>query len=312
MKTTKIPKNNFRRGLNWGWRQKAKTKTCPPEPRLDHKIIVITGGNSGVGLETVKGLLGRGAEVIFLARNKDKSENVVKSLNGNVHFVQLDLGDLDTLNTAINGIQNILNGRKIDSLICNAGIGANYPHTLSPQGYELTFSVNVLGHHALFKELHTNQILSSEAHIIAVTGDLYFQADDCTPHYEYKGSRSMQAYARSKVGVMWWGLQCHKQYPEYKVNLVHPGVIPMGLGADQNSIMIRIMSAILLSPEGGAQTTLNCVTQPDIENGAYYHNTMGKAILPEDDIALDLGKSSVFWNTLESIYEAEYKCKELK
>lgn len=76
MKTSKIPKNNFRRGLNWGWRQKAKTKVCPATPRLDNKIVVITGGNAGVGLETVKGLLVRGAEVIFLSRNEKKSKAV--------------------------------------------------------------------------------------------------------------------------------------------------------------------------------------------------------------------------------------------
>lgn len=305
MKTTKIPKSKIRRSINWGWRQKAKTKTCPPTPRMDHKIVVITGGNSGVGLETVKGLSERGAEVIFLSRNKSKSEAVVKTLKGNVHFVQLDLGNLDTFNNTLSEIEAILKGRKIDLLICNAGIGGMHPHTLSPQGYEIIFAVNVLGHHVLFKRLHLNKMLSSHAHIIAVTGDIYFQANDCTPNFEYEGDRSMQAYARSKVGVMWWGLQCHKLYPEYKVNLVHPGVIPMGLASDQTSILIRIMGKIMLSPKGGAQTTLNCATQPNIENGGYYHNTMGKAILPEGDIALDEKASSQFWQTLETIYTKE-------
>ena len=301
MKTSKIPKNNVVRGFNWTWRQKAKTKACPQTPRLDGQIVAITGGNSGVGFETVKGLVSRGAEVIVLSRNKDKSEKMLNPLSATIHCIKMDLGDLNSIQSAIPNIQNVLNGRKVNTFICNAGISSMFPHTLSPQGYEITFAVNVLGHHVLFKKLDTDKILADNAHIIAVTGDLYFQADDCTPDYKYTGKRNMQAYARSKVGVMWWGMQCHKLYPHYKVNLVHPGVIPAGLGQDQNSFFIRIMTKILLSPEGGAQTTLNVATQPDIENGAYYHNAMGKAILPEGDIALDEEKSSKFWQILENI-----------
>lgn len=304
MKTSKISRNNFLRGLNWTWRQKAKTKVCPIVPRMNGKIMAVTGGNSGVGLETVKGLLCRGAEVIMLSRNKNKSEKAIESLKsfGKIHYVPLDLGNLDTIANATSQIQEILKERKLDTYICNAGISSLFPHTLSPQGYEITFAVNVLGHHALFKDLHDKQILASNAHIIAVTGDLYFQADDCTHDFTYTGKRSMPAYARSKVGVMWWAYQCHKLYPDYKVNLVHPGVIPAGLGQDGDSFFIKIMSKILITPETGAQTTLNVATQPDIENGAYYHNTMGKAILPEGDIALDAKRSKAFWNTLESLW----------
>lgn len=302
MKTSKIPKNRIKRSINWAWRQKAKTKVCPPTPRLDGKIVVITGGNSGVGLETVKGLLSRGAEVITLSRNLEKSMETVISLEGTVHCVKMDLGDLNSVKNAIPEIQNTLSGRKIDILICNAGISSLFPYTLSPQGYEITFAVNVLGHHALFKLLDAESILSINAHIIAVTGDLYFQANDCTPDYEYEGKSSMQAYARSKVGVMWWGYQCHKLYPDYKVNLIHPGVIPAGLGQNGDSFFIKVASKILITPQVGAQTTLNVATQSNIEDGAYYHNTMGKAILPEGDIALDAKRSAAFWNTLEFLW----------
>jgi NAD(P)-dependent dehydrogenase (short-subunit alcohol dehydrogenase family) len=307
MKTNKIPTNKVKRMINWGWRQKAKTITCPDQPRLDNKIVVITGGNTGIGLETVKGLLQRGAEVIMTSRNKSKSIDIMKSLEGKVHFVELDLGDLDTFTPAIKEIETILAGRTIDTLILNAGIGANYPYRQSPQGFELTFAVNVLGHHVLFRILDSNGSLTYNAHVISITGDLYFQADNCTPDFKYTGNMSMDAYARSKVGVMWWGLQCHKLYTNYKVNLIHPGVVPMGLGANQNSILRRIMSVILLSPQGGAQTTLYCATQPDIENGAYYHNTMGKAVLPENDIALDIRSSLKLWFTLEDIYNSYFK-----
>ena len=304
MKTTRV-NSKFKRRLNWAWRQKSRTQKCPDHPLLRGKIVAITGGNEGIGLATVKGLLKREAEVIMLSRNQEKSEEVIKTLAGKVDFVKLDLGDISIIEETITGLQNILQGRKIDILINNAGIALREPHRMSPQGYELTFAVNVLGHHVLFKKCHDKGLLKPKAQIIAVTGDLYIEASDCTPDYHYKGKSDMQAYARSKVGVMWWAFECHRNFPGYKLNIVHPGVVPLGLNAKQNSFAIKLMSALMLSPEGGAQTTLICATQPHIENGAYYHNTLGKVILPEDDIALKADASKRFWHKLEEIYDKD-------
>ncbi|MBT2160544.1 SDR family NAD(P)-dependent oxidoreductase [Zobellia barbeyronii] len=302
MKTTKISKSKFRRMLSWGWMQKAKTPTCPNLPTLTNKIVAITGGNSGIGLETVKGLLARGAEVIILSRNGKKSEDIIKSLNGKVHFLEIDLGNIRTIEPAVLKLKGILNERKIDILINNAGIALQEPHRLSPQGYEMTFAVNVLGHHILFKECQSKLLLTHDARIISVAGDIYMQADDCTPNYKYEGKSGVSAYSRSKVGVMWWAFECYRLYPDYKVVAVHPGVVPLGLGANENAFFTCIMSSILLSPKGGAQMSLICATQPNIESGAYYHNTLGKTILPENDIALNKEKSKNFWHTLEDIY----------
>ncbi len=303
MKTNKIPKNKFKRMLSWTWRQQSKTPICPMTPSLEGKIIVITGGNQGIGLETVKGLLERKAEVIMLSRDEKKAENIIQGLEGKIHFIKLDLADITSIPLSIDTLEDTLWGRKIDILINNAGIAVKDYHHISPQGYELTFTVNVLGHHVLFKECIEKSLLKSDAQIIAITGDIYTLADNCTPDFEYEGKSGVQAYSRSKVGVMWWAYECHKLYPDYKVNIVHPGVVPMGLGADQSSLVTRILGSLLLSPKGGAQMTLICATQPDIENGAYYHNTLGKVILPISDIALNIKSSKAFWDTLEDIYK---------
>lgn len=307
MRTTKMTKSNFLRSFYWGWRQQKRTQVCPNEPRLDGQVVAITGGNSGIGLETVKGLLNRGAEVIILCRNQIKTERAMQSIDNSelLHYVPMDLGDLNSISPAVAAINKILDTRLLDQLILNAGIGGNYPHSLSPQGYETTFAVNVLGHHVLFEMLREANLLTHRAHIIAVAGDIYFQATDCTPQYDYDGERSMQVYARTKVGVMWWGLECHLKYPNYQVNLVHPGVIPMGLGSNQHSLMIKIMDKVLLSTEKGAQTTLYCATQKDVENGAYYHNALGKVILPKGDIALDQKRAADFWEVLQGIYHTK-------
>lgn len=306
MKTTKV-KSKFKR-LFWGaWRQKSNTHICPEEPCLKGKIVVITGGNRGIGFFTVKGLIERKAEVIVLSRNKEKTEQVFSTVKGKIHSVRLDLGDISAINDTVATIDQILDGRKIDVLINNAGIVVNGPHHLSPQGYELTFAVNVLGHHVLFKECHIKSLLAPNAQIISVTGDIYIQADDCTPDYKYDGKKGVHYYSRSKVGMMWWAFELHRLFPEYKMNLVHPGIVPSGLGNNENSFLVRTLGRLFISAELGAQMTLICATQPNIENGAYYHNTLGKVLLTERDIALNKKRSREFWKILEEIYQSNLK-----
>ena len=306
MKTTKIT-SQFQRMFFGAWRQKSRTHRCPSSPSLKGKIVAITGGNRGIRLETVKGLIARDAEVIILARNKERTENVIDSLHGIAHYVALDLGDIGTIAKSVTTLKEVLNGRKIDIFINNAGIAVQGGHTLSPQGYELSFAVNVLGHHVLFKDCHAQGLLSRHAHIISVTGDIYIQAKDCTPDYTYKGKSGIQAYSRSKVGLMWWAYQLHKNYPQYKMNLVHPGIVPSGLGNDENTLLVRTIGRLFISAKLGAQMTLICVTQPNIENGAYYNNVFGKVILPENDIALDTKRAEQFWQTLKDIYTKQIK-----
>lgn len=307
MKSNKIPENKFKRMFIWTWRQKSKTVICPQNPSLDKKIVLVTGASRGIGLETVKGLLSRGAEVIILSRDKKEAKKITCKEVGRVHCVEIDLGKMETIPPAINNIENILLGRRVDILINNAGIALRNFYEETSKGYELTFAVNVLGHHILFKEFYKKELLAKNAQIIAITGDIYTLANDCTPFFKYKEGNGVKAYSRSKLGVMWWAFECFRLYPQYKVNIVHPGVVPMGLGANQNSIISRILGKILLSPKAGAQTTLFCATQENIKSGEYYHNILGKAILPKNDIALNKKLSSNFWHELERIYHYDYK-----
>jgi len=303
MQSKKVSNNKTKRLLACIWRQKSKTPVCPETPLLTNKIVVITGGNRGIGLETTKGLVKRGAEVIILSRNQKIAHEVIKELRSKVHFIKLDLADISSVNATIGQLEKILAGRKIDILINNAGIAMREPYQASPQGHELTFAVNVLGHHVLFKECHSKSLFNKSAQIIAITGDLYVQADDCTPDYTYKGNNGNAAYARSKLGVMWWAYELKRKHPNYKLNIVHPGAVLTELGGGAGPITKLILGGITLNPVEGAQVSLICATQADIVDGGYYHNTVGRVLLPKNDIAKDKNKAKEFWNTLESLCE---------
>ena len=125
-KVSHPPKLTFFRIFRAMWRQKSKTPNCPDQPRLDGKLALVTGGNNGIGLETTKGLAERGAEVIILARNEAKTRKTIekmrKEVRNKVHFIRMDLADIDSVLTAAKEITQAFPGRKVDLLIANAGI----------------------------------------------------------------------------------------------------------------------------------------------------------------------------------------------
>ena len=119
------------------------------------KIFLITGANSGLGYETSKFLLEKGATVIMCCRDLVKGEQAKQKLlnlnfSGNLELFKLDLSDLKNVKKLTESIKNKFN--YLDVLINNAGIMAP-PKTLSKQGYEIQFAVNHLSHMSLTLEL---------------------------------------------------------------------------------------------------------------------------------------------------------------
>ena len=305
-RVTHPPKLTFFRIFRAMWRQKTKTPNCPDQPRLDGKLALVTGGNHGIGFETTLGLVERGAEVIILARNETKSrkaiEKIGETVHNKVHFIRMDLADIDSVLSATREIAQVFPGRKVDLLIANAGITPN-GYSTSTQGYELGFAVNILGHHVLFMACHDQSLLQDNAQIISVAGDIYIMGKKSAPDYFTNEDSVTNSYCQSKLGCMWWGLELHRKYPKLSVNIVHPGVVATGLGGEAHGRFRQLLrKSLMLTPKEGAQTTLICATQKGVVQGGYYHNTMGQIILPINDPAVNLKNVEEFWNLLENIY----------
>ena len=274
------------------WGQASRNPRCPETPRQDGKLAVVTGGNAGIGREIARGLAKRGAEVIVAARTektaKEACDAIAKETGSKLRHVPLDLADLASVARAV----KILRERPIDVLVANAGLMPER-YATSVQGHELAFAVNTLAHHMLVTRLR-----EQTKRAVILTGDIYARAKDCTPDFRYEGKGGM-AYCRSKLGNLWFTLEMRKRHPDFEIVTVHPGVVRSGFGGREPGTGPFFM----IDSEAGAQAPLWCATQP-IENGAYYHNTMGKMLLDPSDAARNEKRAAELWETMEKLSAA--------
>ena len=265
----------------------------------------MTGGARGIGLETSRGLAARGAEVIAAARGEAAGKAAADALRAGsgapAHFVPLDLGDLNAVPRALDGLETVLKGRRLDVLVANAGLWPTR-YARSPQGHEIAFATNVLGHHALIRGALERSLLAEGARVVVVTGDIYVMARECTPDFAYRGPLGGQrAYCRSKLGNLWQAGELARRHPELHVHAVHPGVIASELGGPNTGMAGAFKRALMISPERGAQTSLFCATWPGLESGSYYHNVLGRVELHPDDPAADATRAAALWDELERL-----------
>src|ERR1700733_1339566 len=112
--------------------------------RLEGKIAVVTGANSGIGLASAKRFAAEGAEVVITGRRQPELDTAVELIGGDVLAIQGDVSNLDDLDRLFETVRSA-KGR-IDVLFANAGLGALAPlGKISEESFEKVFSVNVKG-----------------------------------------------------------------------------------------------------------------------------------------------------------------------
>jgi len=284
------------------FRQAARTQRCPDTPRLDGQLAVVTGATGGIGLEIARGLVARGADLIVPCRNLAKGTRVVDALrseardDARIEATAMDLEDLDSVRAGARAIAELADGRAIDILVENAGVWPRR-YAQTAQGHELAFGVNVLSHFVLGFELSRDGVLET-ARVVIVTGDIYITERECTPDFQWRGARGgMRAYSRSKLGNLWIGAHLARHTPSLTVHTAHPGVVATNLGGGAGPFADWLRGRLMISPQLGAQMPLICATQAGLEDGGYYHNTLGRVRLRDDDPARDAAAAAKLWDT---------------
>ena len=280
----------------------SSSPTCPMSPSLQNQWALVTGVTSGIGIDTAKGLVQRGASVVLLCRNLEKGNEIKAEClklcgeGQQVAVVTADLSDLKSVYAGVNQLKEL--NIVVDVLIENAGV-APTQYSETAQGYELAFGTNVLGHFAFRQWCITEGLLSSTARIVCLTGDIYITQSDCTPDFKGTGT---PAYSRSKLGNIWIAKELHQRFPEMKVYIVHPGVIQTNL-MGTSWLEQKIKGWLLLSPSQGAQLSLIAATQPNLQNGGYYHNVSGLVQFDPQDPAMNHHRSKEMWEQCEGFVQ---------
>ena len=259
---------------------------------LQDKVIVVTGGYSGIGIETTRGLALAGAEVIIPAKRVDVAANNLNGIVSKENIYQMDLGDLNSVKSFTDKFKNKFS--KLNILINNAGIMA-CPETRIGKNWESQFAINHIGHFLLTKELMNVMAdtegsrfisLSSSAH--ALTGILW---DDI--HFNKQPYDKWMAYGQSKTASSLIAIEFNKRMKDYGVEgfSVHPGgiITPLqrhlekeemiALGwMDEDGSPSELAKNFFKSPSQGASTTLWCATSNDL-------NGLGGVFCEDCDIA---------------------------
>lgn len=199
---------------------------------LNGKVIIVTGGNSGLGFESVKAFAGKGAHVVLASRSFQKGEAAKSKIqesdpSGRIEVMELDLMDLASV--AVFAKQFIAKYDRLDVLLNNAGIMTT-PYFKTKDGFEAQLGTNHLGHFALTGLLLERIKKTPGCRVVNVSsnGHRFGTMDfDNLLFEEGKGYTPMKAYGRSKLANLLFTYELQRQFEANKVDAsvlaAHPG-----------------------------------------------------------------------------------------
>ncbi|MEA5402507.1 SDR family NAD(P)-dependent oxidoreductase [Arcicella sp. DC2W] len=259
---------------------------------LTGKIAIVTGGNTGIGLETTKTLAAAGATVIVLARDTEKAK---KNLEGmvNVELEKMDLMNPDSIDSFADKF--LASGRPLHLLINNAGI-MWVPLRRDSRGFESQLVTNYLAQFQLTARLWTALKKAEGARVINVSSQGHqfapFNFED--PNFLNREYETLQAYGQSKTASNLFALELDNRAKAHKVRAysLHPGSIngtelareaslelfqQMGFFDAEGNILPEIVASLKTIPQGAA-TTVWCASSPLL-------NEIGGVYCEDADIA---------------------------
>ncbi|WP_291429108.1 oxidoreductase [Deinococcus sp.] len=246
-------------------------------PDQTGKVVIVTGANSGLGLETSRVLALRGATVIMACRNAQKAEKAaagIRALNpkGELVLMTLDLGDLDSVKAFADAFRARYD--RLDILVNNAGIMVP-PLGRTAQGFETQFGVNHLGHFALSAALMPLLERTAGARVVTVssTAHRFGQLNLADVNWQVRPYAPMPAYGQSKLSNLLFTYELQRRLRAAGKDVLavaaHPGWAATGLQGDSRGS--NLTNRLFAQPQAaGALPSLYAATAPDVAGGAFY------------------------------------------
>jgi len=249
------------------------------------RLAVITGGTSGLGYQTALALARAGADVILTGSKDAEGREALARIRPSapaalVRFEWLDLASLDSVAHFADRLST--SGRAIDLLINNAGVTALPRRQVTPDGFEMQFAANYLGHFALTARLLPLLAASRQPRVVQVSSLAHrfgrIDFDDLNGERRY---RPWAAYCQSKLAVLLFALELQKRSTAHRwgvqSNSVHPGYAqtgPIANGGGGRSplpLLSKTLGGVIgHSPEAGALPTLYAATEHRVKPGGFY------------------------------------------
>lgn len=254
--------------------------TAAHVPDQNGRVAVITGANTGIGLEAAAVLAGKGAHVVMAVRDLDKgrvaaSRITAEDPRARITLQQLDLSSLASVRAAAAEINAV--SPRIDLLINNAGVMFT-PEGVTADGVEFQFGTNHLGHFALTGLLLEKLLVAPGSRVVTISSlghrmRTSANFDDVRRPYD-----RMAAYGRSKLANLLFTYELQRRLSARDTNTLavaaHPGNSRTELFRNSPGL-IRIGARVLApvvsqSPQMGALPTLRAATDPGVSGGQYY------------------------------------------
>lgn len=247
-------------------------------------MAVVTGANTGVGLETARGLAERGMTVVMCSRDPERGRAALEDVrastgSGSVELVRLDLASLESVRAAAAEI--LERHPRIAILVNNAGAVLSDRRTTA-DGFEATFGVNHLGHFLFTKLLLPALEAGAPSRIVNVASDAHrmsFGLDFDDLQWERRRYRGLGVYADSKLANILFTRELARRLEGKGVvaHAVHPGVVGSRFGWDGDTrgwfaFGVKLVKPLLLTPAKGARTSLHVATSEEAgrSSGLYW------------------------------------------
>ncbi len=257
---------------------------------LKDKIYIVTGANSGVGLETTRQLIKQGGHVIMACRRPEAAKEVAtgfKGLKGTYDIMRMDLADLQSVRDFVAKFEKKYD--RLDGLVCNAGLvvmGNEIQRT--KDGLETTIGVSYFGHFLLTELLLDMLKKSAPSRMLIVSSVVHAGNPKNRPkvhledlNYKKRQWKNFAAYGEAKVATILYAMELAKRLEGTGITTasVHPGWARSNFGSGGGAFMKLIMAVARPFTSGmsdsnweSAQTSLHVMLADDVpeHSGEYY------------------------------------------
>lgn len=249
-------------------------------PSLEGRTALVTGANSGLGLEAARMLARHGARVLLACRNLTKAEaaadDIRTTATGEVDIVALDLADLASVAAASQHV--VTHEPRLDLLLNNAGLMA-VDQATTADGFEMQLGVNHLGHFALTAQLAPLVLATPGSRVVTMSSMGHragrLRLDDL--FFEQRGYDRWRPYFQSKLANLLFTAELHRRLTGAGAGTLalaaHPGGSHTDLGYEGGGLTNKLMrpaAVVLQSAAAGATPFVRAATDPGAQGGQFY------------------------------------------